>query len=110
MVQGDADLFNSFFIMRFREDDNGDGTWQGGSEDMWSTPEITVDWDGWRLVSIPYSEMFTVTGGEGAAGNHVPNTDRILSVEYLLLADPTSGPTRGNLDYLIWTEGGPLKP
>ncbi|NNC94023.1 MAG: hypothetical protein HKN92_00565 [Chitinophagales bacterium] len=106
MVFGDINKSNSFFIFRFYEDENGDGEWDPDTEDMWVTAEQFTLFTGWKLFSFNYDTDLLVSG----KGNGIPESDKILSVEYLLLSDPDLGETRGDLDYLIFTENKPLQP
>jgi hypothetical protein len=110
-IYGEKDKANTLLKFEFREDDNGDGTYSPNTEDRYDY-QLNVDWDGWRLLSLDYSQL--VTPGDpqfgGANGNKFQQPDKILSLEILLLSDPNLGEARSDLDYLIWTTGGPLNP
>lgn len=110
MIEGDENLPATFIIWRFREDDNGDGIWSGDTEDMWVTGDIPVTESGWQLYTTPYDSLVISAEGAGASGNNLREPEKLLSVEYLLLIDPAKGEARCNLDFLIFTEGGPLQP
>ncbi len=107
MVQGSAQLPESFFIFRFYEDDNSDGIFDETTEDSWTTKEIYIDHDEWKLFSIPYDSLNLL---DTEVGNGIPEPEKLISIEYLLLIDPAKGEAKGNLDYIIFTEGGPLEP
>lgn len=111
MVYGDATRPNSLLKFEFREDDDFNGTYESNSEDRYDY-EIPVDWDGWRLISIPYGSLSTPTDPQwgGANGNKLHNSNRIVSVRVLLLSDPSAGEALADIDYLIWTLNGPLTP
>ena len=47
---------------------------------------------------------------ENQNGNKTLNPDKILQMSVLFLADPTSGYSQAYLDYVIFTENGPLNP
>jgi hypothetical protein len=110
MMRGDENLPNSFGIFNFYEDDDGDGLWEPDSEDMWSTGNIFINKSTWELYTRPYDSLTLATSGEGANGNGILEPEKLMNVEYLLLIDPAQGEARGDLDYLIFTEGGPLQP
>lgn len=111
MIYGDPVLTNSIVLFQFEEDEDGNGTFSGASEDMYSL-EVPVNWTGWKLVSIKYSDIPSLSSGvpTPANGNAVHNSDRISSINMLHLANPASGQARSKLDYLIFTENGPLQP
>ncbi len=111
MIYGDPIFLNSIILFQFEEDENGDGTFDGATEDMYSL-EIPVNWTGWKLVSIKYSDLPSLASGVPVAanGNAVHNSDRISTINMLHLANPATGHARSKLDYLIFTENGPLIP
>jgi hypothetical protein len=52
-----------------------------------------------------------VNGAPGnPAGNGVHEPEKINKIELLMLANPNSGYSRLLIDYIIFTEGGPLEP
>jgi hypothetical protein len=111
MIYGDPVFTNSIVLFQFEEDEDGNGTFTSASEDMYSL-EVKVDWIGWKLVSIKYSDIPSLVSGapSPANGNAVHNSDRISSINMLHLANPATGKARSKLDYLIFTENGPLLP
>lgn len=104
LVYGEAGLPNTLVLFRFDEDENEDGTFDANNEDQFSY-EINVDWEGWKLVSIKYDEL-----NGGGNGGGVFNPDKLNKVEVLHLANPSSGFAKSGLDYLIFTQNGPLEP
>jgi hypothetical protein len=104
LVYGEAGLPNSLVLFRFDEDENEDGTFDPASEDQYQK-EIPIDWEGWKLISIPYNEL-----DGGGTGNGAYNPDKLNKVSVLHLANPASGFAKSGLDYMIFTENGPLQP
>jgi len=104
LVYGEPGLSNTLMLFRFDEDENGDGVFSESSEDQYSY-EFPVDWTGWRLVSIRYSDL----PGTGN-GNGTHNPDKINKVSVLHLANPSSGFAKSGLDYIIFTENEALEP
>lgn len=104
LIYGAPGYPNSLVLLRFDEDEDENGTFSDASEDEYSL-EITVDWVGWKLVSLKYSDL----EGNGS-GNGVHNPDKINKVSVLHLANPASGFAKSGIDYLIFTENAPLKP
>lgn len=104
MVYGDPGFQNTIMLFRFDEDENEDGSFNVTNEDQYSY-EFNVDWVGWKLVSVKYSDL-----AANPAGGGVLNPDKLNKVSMLHLADPVSGLAKSKLDYLIFTENGPLQP
>lgn len=96
----------------FQEDDNLDGTYSPQSEGTWQT-EILVDWHGWKVVSIPLSQTtLSTTGGFGNIdGTGQKDLDRVINIEFLLLAvEGTTGMTGYGLDFINTTLFYPYQP
>lgn len=102
---------NGLMLFQFREDDNGDGVYTENQEDMYSF-EIALADTGWRQVSARYADLPTLINGQAGAaiGNGVHESDKIIRVSALFLANPNSGYARCFMDYLIFTEGSALQP
>ena len=102
---------NSLILFQFREDDDGDGAYTDGEEDMFSV-QIDPSQDGWQHMYYKYADLQTLSNGQPAAaiGNGLHEPDKLVQVSVLFLANPTSGYSQGYLDYLIFTENGPLIP
>ncbi len=111
MVYGEPGLQNSIVLFQFEEDENGDGSFSGADEDMYSA-EILVNWEGWKLLSFKYNDIASLVDGipSEAAGNNVHNSEKILKINMLHLANPATGYAKSKLDYIIFTENGPLIP
>jgi len=111
MVYGEAGTSNSIVLFQFEEDENNNGVFTAASEDMYAK-EIKVDWAGWKLVSIKYSDLEYLVDGVPATpnGNGVHDSDKIKTINMLHLANPNSGFAKSKLDYIIFTENGPLVP
>ena len=111
MVWGDPSLTNSLILFQFQEDDNADGNYTAASEDQYAV-EIPVNWTGWKLVSLKYNDIPCLVNGQPAApaGDGVHNSNKIKQVNMLHLANPASGYAKAKLDYIIFTENGPLNP
>jgi len=102
---------NEIVLFQFREDDNQDGSFSEGSEDMWAL-ELTGLESGWQLISVRYADLVSLNNGAPApaTGDGVYSPDRLNKVSILFLADPDTGYSQTLMDYLIFTEGGPLVP
>ena len=104
LIYGQPGLPNSRVLFQFDEDEDEGGTFNAVNEDQFGY-EILIDWEGWRLISVKYSDL----EGNGAGGG-VHNPDKINAVNMLHLADPSSGLAISKLDYLIFTENAALNP
>lgn len=102
---------NGLMLFQFREDDNGDGAYSDNVEDMYSV-QINLADTGWQQVSARYSDMATLVNGQPATalGNGVHEPNKLFQVSVLFLANPSSGYANAYLDYLTFTENGPLEP
>jgi len=111
MVYGEPGLINSLVLFRFQEDENADGTFTAASEDEYAY-QVTVNWVGWKLISIKYADIVSLVNGSPVLpnGNQTHNPDKIKQVDMLHLANPASGFASSKLDYIIFTENGPLAP
>lgn len=111
MLYKKAEINNALILFQFTEDDNGDGVYTANQEDMFSI-EVSLSNPGWQQISTKYSDLATLINGQpGAAiGNGLHEPDKLLQVSVLFLANPTSGYSQTYMDYLIFTENGPLQP
>jgi hypothetical protein len=102
---------NGLTLIQFREDDNGDGSYSNGIEDLWAF-EISGGPDGWSTISRKYEDIVTLVNGAETApiGNGLHEPDKLVQVSILFLANPASGYSQAYLDYVTFTEGGPLQP
>ena len=106
MIYGEPGLINSLVLFQFDEDDNGDGSFNSANEDRFAY-EIPVTWSGWKLVSMSYSDIAALTT---SSGNGVPEPNKLVSINMLHLANPSSGIAKSKLDYIIFTENEALNP
>lgn len=111
MAYAEPGTINSIILFQFQEDDNGNGSHSSLTEDMYSM-EVPVTWEGWKLISVKYSDIPCLVNGQPAApnGNGIYNSDKIVSVNMLHLANPANGFAKMKVDYMIFTENGALKP
>ncbi len=105
-----AGLNNGIVLLRFREDDNGDGVHTDGGEDMWAI-EIRPGIN-WSLESIKYIDLVTLVNGlpAGALGNGVHEPQKLFQIDVLFLANPTSGYAECDMDLLAFSRNEPMKP
>jgi len=111
---------NALLLFQFREDDNGNGTFEAATEDLYSLQcaAYTVNGahqrlqKGWNKISVRYNELVSLVNGQPAtpAGNGRHDPDKLSRVSALFLANPTSGYSQMYMDYIIFTENAPLEP
>ena len=94
-----------------KEDENGDGTFNANNEDEYDY-EIKVDWDGWKLVSVRYTDIVTLVNGVPAVakGNALHNPNKLGKISMLHLANPANGFASCKLDLVMFTTNKPLEP
>ena len=113
MLKGDSTISivdgvpNSLFKLEFYEDENGDGYYDSSSEDRYDY-EFDVDWNGWKMVSICYNDIDNLVPAVNNSGDGIRNPNKIYNVRTLLLANPNSGFAKADVDFLIWSIGGPI--
>ncbi len=97
-------------LFQFKEDDNGNGTFESAADDQFDK-EIIVDWTGWKLVSFKYNSLQHLVNGVPATnnGNNKHNSQSITKVSMLHLANPSGGLASTKIDYIIFTEKSPLE-
>ena len=66
LLSKQPDLSNALVLFQFREDDNGDGVYTDGEEDMFSLEVALNDQDGWQLISARYADLVTLVNGAPA--------------------------------------------
>jgi len=103
-----AGLDNAIILLQLREDDNGDGTYSEGSEDLWAV-EIRPE-SAWELMSFKYSDLVTLVNGAASAaiGNGLHEPEKLHRLSILFLANPSSGYAQCDADMLAFTENAPL--
>jgi hypothetical protein len=104
-------ISNAKLLIRFYEDDNNNGIFESSSEDMYSIWQESFD-VGWQTISVRYSDLEALDGGSPVlpVGNGARNPNLLKAVDFLLLADPSSGFSQVQMDYVIFTDDEPLKP
>ena len=85
-------------------------TAQQGTNDGWIY-DIVVDWEGWKLVSIPYNKFRAANDlAFGGNGNRIKEPWKITGLAVSLLAFPTVNvEVEADVDNIVLTEGGPYK-
>jgi hypothetical protein len=111
LVYKPAGITNGIVLFQFKEDDNLNGSYNTTNEDMYSI-EVRPTVDGWSLISVNYADLATLVNGAPAApiGNGLREPDKLREISVLFLANPTTGYSQSYMDYLIFTENGPLIP
>ena len=104
-------ISNAKLLIRFYEDDDNNGVFQSGLEDMYSIWIESFD-VGWQTISVRYADLKATDSGSPVEpdGDGVLNPNLLKTVDVLLLADPSSGYSQVQMDYVIFTEDEPLKP
>ncbi len=111
LVYGEPGLANTILLFQFQEDDNGDGTFNNNTEDLYSL-EMPVTWAGWKLITMKYSDIPCLVNGQPSTpnGNGLHNPDKLLQINMLDLANPALGYATTKVDYIIFTENESLNP
>jgi hypothetical protein len=111
LVYGTSAVNPSLILFQFREDENANGIFDANTEDEYDY-QTTVDWVGWKLVTVKYNDMgYLVNGVPGTAkGNNLHNPDKLGKISMLHLANPNDGFASAKLDLIVMTENGPLQP
>jgi hypothetical protein len=111
LVYGTSEANPSLVLFQFREDENANGIFDANTEDQYDY-EVRVNWEGWKLVSIKYSEIPSLVNGAPATpkGNGLHNADKLSKISMLHLANPNNGFASTKLDLIVFTENGPLQP
>lgn len=110
LIYGEPNTNPSLVLFQFKEDENADGSINANSDDEYDY-QITVNWEGWKLVSIKYSDIVTLVNGQPTTpkGNSLHNPDKIGKISMLHLANPADGFASCRIDYLMFTDK-PLEP
>jgi hypothetical protein len=111
LIYGVPNTNQSSVLFQFKEDENADGTISATTEDEYDY-EIKVDWEGWKLVSLKYSDIATLVNGSPATpkGNGQHNPDKIGKISMLHLANPNDGFASTKIDMIVFTTGKPIEP
>jgi hypothetical protein len=111
LVYGTSSANPSIVLFQFKEDENSDGTFSASNEDEYDY-QVTVDWEGWKLISMKYSDIFTLVNGSPSTpkGNGLHNPNKLSKISMLHLANPNNGFAETKLDYLMFSNNKPLEP
>lgn len=111
MIYGVPNTNQSIVLFQFKEDENADGTFNANNEDEYDY-EVKVDWEGWKLVTIKYSDISTMVNGAPATpkGNGLHNPNKIGKISMLHLANPNDGFASSKIDFIIFTSSKSLEP
>lgn len=116
-VYGTGDL-NSKLVVNFGEDDNSNGTFAEGNqsenyavkEDEFTTG-IQVNWTGWKLVSVKYSDLTASADGIKAVNaNHKLEPHKVKKVGFVLLSSTKGQKASVRFDFATFTMGKPFNP
>ncbi len=108
-IYGTGDVISQFH-WNIEEDDNGDHVHYDTSEDVYYY-EITTSHKGWKLISVPYSNMLTSPSPKnGGKGNHIQQTTRITAIGFQVLSNPPGQTAKVIFDYPTITIGRPYNP
>lgn len=111
LLYGVANTNQSIVLFQLTEDENEDGTFDANNEDQYDL-EVKVDWVGWRLISVKYSDLTSLVNGQPATpkGNALHEPNKLRQISMLHLANPALGFASSKLDLVMFTENGPLQP
>lgn len=111
LIYGVPNTNPSIVLFQFKEDENSNGSFTAASEDEYDY-QINVDWVGWKLISIKYSDFKYLINGSPATpkGNGIQNPNKLSKISMLHLADPNNGFASTKIDMLIFTDNKPLEP
>jgi len=105
-------ITNGIVLFQFREDDNSDGVYTEGEEDLFSIEIKLTSNDGWQLISYKYADLPTLVNGTAVEpiGNGIYEPQKLMQVSILMLANPVTGYSQAYMDMLLFTENEPFKP
>ena len=111
LVYGQPNTNSTLILFQFREDENGDGNFNANSDDQYDL-QVNVDWEGWKLISIKYSDLTSLENGNPTIpkGNAAHNPDKLWKISMLHLANPNLGFASSKLDMIAFTTSKPLEP
>lgn len=103
-------LTNGIVLFQFKEDENGDGTFNDANEDLYALEVTGLD-PGWQIVSVKYADLVALENGQPTTpkGNAQHNPDKLHTLSCLFLANPASGYSQALMDFVIFTDDEPLK-
>lgn len=111
LIYGVPNTNESLVLFQFKEDENGDGVYNNATTDDEYDYQITVNWEGWKLVSIKYNDIISLYNGQPTSphGNGLHNPDKLAKISMLHLANPADGYASTKIDYILFTSS-PLEP
>jgi hypothetical protein len=98
------DAVQDIYVFQFKEDDNGDGVFSFGSDDLHEFVINSGLSQDWEVYSARYGDFVTTVSGGGG----VKNPDRLI--EIVVLPIGLKLPFEGFIDNMIFTENAPLQP
>lgn len=104
----DPNIKNRDSLVAFANDEgNTLGADIQGFSDAWIY-DIQINWEGWKLVSIPYSSFRAANSlTSGGGGNRIKQPWRITAVAVSILSFPTAGKEVSTyVDFFTVTQGG----
>ena len=106
-------LPNTVLAIDFQEDDNLNGIYVPSQEGTYSY-QVPIDWNGWKLISFPYSATnLSTNGGLGNIdANGKREVNRIISLQFILLSNlgQNDNQVGFGIDHAIFTINGPFEP
>jgi hypothetical protein len=93
---------NDLIVFQFFEDDNDNGEFDESQDDLYQFVISGLSQD-WELLNVKYSD----TENESLAGNGQKNPDKIIGMRILPIG--LEEPFEGFIDYMNFTENGPLE-
>ncbi len=91
------------FVIQFMEDDNGNGAYDANADDLHEFVFQGLSED-WEQFSIIYEDLNTAIGNGGGQ----KNPEKLIFMRIIPIG--VKVPFDGYLDYLVFTENGPLVP
>ena len=95
---------NTIAVVQLVADANGNGVFNDGTDAVFEVYNEPVEFEGWRLVSVPLSETPITQAQAG----------QLVNVRVLLISDDSNQPATPlpvefGIDYITFTAGGPLQ-
>lgn len=90
------------------DDKNPNGSFEADIEDSFEK-QVNVDWQGWKLISVRYSELKrSISLENGGSGNNILQPDRAFSLNVNLISSPNGSRVGAAVDYVSITFGKPF--
>lgn len=98
------------FNISVSEDDYSDNGKNDPTYEDTFEKQITVDWIGWKLVSIRYQDLIRSTSRDnGGNGNNKLEPSKATAVSANLIASPNGSKVGAAIDYVVVTFGRPYE-